>query len=332
MNKRITLVTLIFLFCFSSPILLFGRNNVIYEEWFLDLEEHRIKNINLINTTVFVCTGPYAYAYHSRSDCAGLGNCKGEIRYTDQYTAENYLGRVPCCRCWSNVAGRCKDDNPYYSPGIKFNPYVPQIPAIAYDPEYIAAVAEKKRREQEQAAEAIGALLEYIFTPTLEGIARRTERREIRESKREGRRIEKAMRPYEKYKNKKLPSPKKNMLNSRFTVTYFVRFPGAVNNSPNEQNEIAFWAEDTKGNNQEEIIVNIPNGVTLWTKSYTAKAISRPYKLGIRTINPIYVNTKGAIEISVYINNVLCKKTSLEVNDEYEASPFIYEALEAFYK
>ena len=31
---------------------------------------------------VYVCIGPYAYAYHSRSDCPGLGNCKGEIRYT----------------------------------------------------------------------------------------------------------------------------------------------------------------------------------------------------------------------------------------------------------
>lgn len=63
---------------------------------------------------VYVCTGVYAYAYHSRSDCPGLGNCKGEIKYTDENTAVNSLGRVPCCRCWSNVAGRCKDDNPYY--------------------------------------------------------------------------------------------------------------------------------------------------------------------------------------------------------------------------
>lgn len=73
---------------------------------------------NIPNVTnsqiVYVCTGLYAYAYHSRSDCPGLGNCKGEIKYTDENYAANSLGRVPCCRCWSNVAGRCKDDNPYY--------------------------------------------------------------------------------------------------------------------------------------------------------------------------------------------------------------------------
>jgi hypothetical protein len=63
---------------------------------------------------VYVCTGSYAYAYHSRSDCPGLGNCKGEIKYTDENYAVNGLSRVPCCRCWSNVTGRCKDDNPYY--------------------------------------------------------------------------------------------------------------------------------------------------------------------------------------------------------------------------
>ena len=63
---------------------------------------------------VYVCTGSYAYAYHSRSNCPGLGNCKGEIQYTDENTAVNSLGRIPCCRCWTNVGGRCKDDNPYY--------------------------------------------------------------------------------------------------------------------------------------------------------------------------------------------------------------------------
>jgi hypothetical protein len=63
--------------------------------------------------TVYVCTGSYAYAYHSRSDCPGLGNCKNEIKYTDENNAANNMGRIPCCRCWSNVNGRCKDDNPY---------------------------------------------------------------------------------------------------------------------------------------------------------------------------------------------------------------------------
>jgi hypothetical protein len=73
-------------------------------------------NFNLQgNQVIYICTGQYAYAYHSRSDCPGLGNCKGDIQYTDEYTAVNSLKRVPCCRCWSNVGGRCNDDNPYYS-------------------------------------------------------------------------------------------------------------------------------------------------------------------------------------------------------------------------
>ena len=80
--------------------------------------ENSIESSNSQNSQiVYICTGNYAYAYHSRSDCPGLGNCKGEIKYTDEYTAVNNLGRVPCCRCWTNVTGRCKDDNPYYGGG-----------------------------------------------------------------------------------------------------------------------------------------------------------------------------------------------------------------------
>jgi hypothetical protein len=80
--------------------------------------ENEENNLNVTNSQiVYICTGSYAYAYHSRSDCPGLGNCKGEIKYTDENYAANSLGRVPCCRCWSNVAGRCKDDNPYYGGG-----------------------------------------------------------------------------------------------------------------------------------------------------------------------------------------------------------------------
>lgn len=67
--------------------------------------------------TVFVCTGAYAYAYHSRVDCPGLNNCKGQINYTDEYRAVKSFGRIPCCRCWSNVSGKCKDDNPSYGRG-----------------------------------------------------------------------------------------------------------------------------------------------------------------------------------------------------------------------
>ncbi len=64
------------------------------------------------NQTVYVCTGSYAYAYHSRSNCTGLNNCKGEIKYTDENYARTGLNRKPCCICWSNVYGNCQNDNP----------------------------------------------------------------------------------------------------------------------------------------------------------------------------------------------------------------------------
>ena len=64
-----------------------------------------------VSQIVYVCTGSYAYAYHSNSSCAGLNNCKGEIKYTNENYAAYTLKRVPCCLCWNNVAGRCKDDS-----------------------------------------------------------------------------------------------------------------------------------------------------------------------------------------------------------------------------
>jgi hypothetical protein len=73
--------------------------------------------------TVYICTGTYSYAYHSQSNCAGLNNCKGQINYTDEYSAVNSFGRRPCCRCWSNVSGNCKDDNPSYGGGSSGEAY-----------------------------------------------------------------------------------------------------------------------------------------------------------------------------------------------------------------
>ena len=63
-----------------------------------------------VTRPVFICTGSYAYAYHSRHDCPGMNNCSGEKKQVQQTFAEASLGRVPCCRCWSNVSSRCKDD------------------------------------------------------------------------------------------------------------------------------------------------------------------------------------------------------------------------------
>ena len=36
-----------------------------------------------VNQTVYICSGQYAYAYHSRKNCAGLNNCKGQVQYTN---------------------------------------------------------------------------------------------------------------------------------------------------------------------------------------------------------------------------------------------------------
>lgn len=65
--------------------------------------------------TVYVCTGSYSYAYHSRSNCSGLNNCKGEIKYTNEEYAISGLKRKPCCICWSNVQRDCYTDNSKYS-------------------------------------------------------------------------------------------------------------------------------------------------------------------------------------------------------------------------
>lgn len=66
------------------------------------------------NQTVYICTGQYAYAYHSRNNCPGLSNCSGQISATDESLALNSRWNKPCCRCWSNVISNCKDDNPTY--------------------------------------------------------------------------------------------------------------------------------------------------------------------------------------------------------------------------
>lgn len=109
-NLKYTLI----LFGLLIPFITFSQDLV-------SLDEHNhsefelIQNENETNVqTVYVCTGQYSYAYHSRNDCPGLNNCKGQIQYTDEYYATSTLQRKPCCRCWNNVVNNCKDDNPSY--------------------------------------------------------------------------------------------------------------------------------------------------------------------------------------------------------------------------
>jgi hypothetical protein len=112
--RTIKLIYLI-LFIFSASISGFAEtyfNENLIKKNATNEKEEKVTNKKNFQV-VYICTGSYAYAYHSRSDCPGLGNCKAEIKYTDENYAVNVLRRVPCCRCWSNVSDRCKDDNPY---------------------------------------------------------------------------------------------------------------------------------------------------------------------------------------------------------------------------
>ncbi len=106
--KKISLV-LIFI---SFGLSLFGKGNSSIKE--IDTIKTHDSFESQNSQIVYICTGPYAYAYHSRSDCPGLNNCKGEIISTDISTAVNRYSRKPCCRCWSNIAGNCYDDNSTY--------------------------------------------------------------------------------------------------------------------------------------------------------------------------------------------------------------------------
>jgi hypothetical protein len=81
-------------------------------------------------------------------------------------------------------AQRDKDDNKSSSvnsypspPPPKFNPYVGQSPILNLTPEERALYYEAKARQEQQSYEAMGAILESIFTVTPEGIARRAERK-----------------------------------------------------------------------------------------------------------------------------------------------------------
>ncbi len=92
----------------------------------LDLKQVSNADILLpVPQKVYYCQGSYFHAYHSRENCPGLQNCGAQIRYTDENTAVNSLGRKPCCRCWSNVDAKCRDDNPNYEESSGSTDYSP---------------------------------------------------------------------------------------------------------------------------------------------------------------------------------------------------------------
>jgi len=111
--------TLLFLSVFLS-VSLFGQDEVFHR--YSDALHFNNNNLQFDNEhseksqqTVYVCTGSSAYAYHSYSSCPGLNNCKSPVYPYNESFAVNSLKKIPCCRCWNNVSGRCKDDNPYGS-------------------------------------------------------------------------------------------------------------------------------------------------------------------------------------------------------------------------
>jgi hypothetical protein len=75
--------------------------------------ENNVSNIltNQKLQDAIICTGKYAYAFHSRTNCPGLNNCQGKLISLSINDAVNSYNRKPCCRCWSNVNNNCHDDS-----------------------------------------------------------------------------------------------------------------------------------------------------------------------------------------------------------------------------
>jgi hypothetical protein len=73
--------------------------------------------------TVFICTGNYSVAYHSKSDCRGLNNCRATVVSVTAQYAVNTAERRPCCICWKSEGGCITDDI-----GIFYNKVSPPIP------------------------------------------------------------------------------------------------------------------------------------------------------------------------------------------------------------
>lgn len=50
-------------------------------------------------TTVYICDGPYAEAYHNTPECTGLSSCSGSILEVTEQEAID-IGRRPCKICY----------------------------------------------------------------------------------------------------------------------------------------------------------------------------------------------------------------------------------------
>jgi hypothetical protein len=104
--------SLITAFIVISNLLIVNAQDLSYNE--IKSHSENVISNNEINQIVYVCSGQYAYAYHSNDKCPGLNNCGGQILTTNEDAALSSRWNKPCCRCWSNVKSNCKDDNPTY--------------------------------------------------------------------------------------------------------------------------------------------------------------------------------------------------------------------------
>jgi hypothetical protein len=52
-----------------------------------------------VESSVYICTGQYAKAYHKSRNCRGLGNCRGDIKQVSIEEAKR-MGRTPCGYCY----------------------------------------------------------------------------------------------------------------------------------------------------------------------------------------------------------------------------------------
>jgi hypothetical protein len=108
LNLAKTLIIFFGLLSVSS----FAKTHVSHEH-----ETSPFDSKDLLTQNVIVCSGQYAYAYHSRDNCPGLNNCQAQLFTVSEYDAVNKYSRKACCRCWQNVSNNCHDDNPTNSGG-----------------------------------------------------------------------------------------------------------------------------------------------------------------------------------------------------------------------
>ena len=101
----------------------------------IDLLKKNVKYFQ--NDEVYVCNGSYSIAYHSRSNCRGLNNCRNSVTPVSESYAETVLKRRPCCICWKTDGGCRTDESDYLirnlniQPPNIYNPYIQQNPVNA---------------------------------------------------------------------------------------------------------------------------------------------------------------------------------------------------------